>query len=103
MIIRSVEVVGWGMIAAVGSTIGDRLDETTSIKLGSALAVACVVIPAVWWIGSWMRGLNDRLDSIRATLKLHEKILESLPCGEVKNLLKNTACEPTNKKGTLLA
>lgn len=69
MIIRTLQLAAVGTIAVAGMTVGDRIDESTHIKLGSALAVACVVVPAVWWLSSWMRGITDSISDLRDTVK----------------------------------
>lgn len=61
MIARLTSSVAAGIIAVVTTTTADRIDENTHIKLGSAIAVAAVVIPSVFWIGGWMRGITDHL------------------------------------------
>lgn len=65
MIIRTLQAAAIGVVSATGMAVGDRIDETTHIKLGSALAVACVVVPAVWWLSSWMRGITDSLADLQ--------------------------------------
>ena len=53
-----------GIVAAAGMQAGNSLDSSTHIQLGSALAVAAVVVPAVWWLSSWMRGITDKINTI---------------------------------------
>jgi hypothetical protein len=86
MIIRATQALSIGIFAATGMAVGDRIDETTHIKLGSALAVACVVVPGVWWLSSWMRGITDSLSELR---------------GKVDNLqcVRSKVCTEEKKKG----
>lgn len=80
MIARTIQAVSVGTVAVLFATGGQVLDEHTQIKLGSALAVAGVVGPAVWWLGSWFRGFRDELKLIKSQLQALKQQVDDLPC-----------------------
>ncbi len=83
MITRTAQLLGMGVLAVASTMGGSYIDETTHVKLGSALAVAGVIVPAAWWMSSKFTKLMERMDEVgalRQELAALRRTVEELPC-----------------------
>lgn len=80
--IRAAQLGVVGVLAVAGTAVGDGIDAATHINVGNAATVATVVIPAVWWLSSWMRGINDAVVSMRQEMTSLKKRIDDMECVE---------------------
>lgn len=83
MITRSIQAFGMGALAVASTMAGGAIDETTHVKLGSAIAVAGVIVPAAWWLSAKFTQIFDRLrqiDAIQEEMRKLREDVRELPC-----------------------
>lgn len=83
MLTRSIQVFGMGVVAVASTMAGGAIDESTHVKLGSALAVAGVIIPAAWWMSAKFTRIFEhltRIDEIQKEMARLREEVKSLPC-----------------------
>jgi ABC-type transport system involved in cytochrome bd biosynthesis fused ATPase/permease subunit len=66
---RIIPVLAIGGIAGLSALGADFLDASSHVSLGSALAVAGVIMPAMWWFGRKFQEIEDRDKSVHTALE----------------------------------
>lgn len=67
-----------GTLGFSGALLGDALNANTSVRLGEALAVAMVVIPAAMWISKYLQRISDNQVLMKGEISALGERLKSL-------------------------
>jgi len=61
-------VISAGVLGVSGVLLGDALNANTSVKLGEALAVVMIVIPAAMWVSKHLQRISDNQVTMRSEI-----------------------------------